>query len=180
MIELSAIFTPDLWVLLPLMVIVFAVEHLALASLAQHYPWAKLSKPRAYALGTGTLFIFFLIHAALNSRVEMWCSFALLTVAAGAVVATLWMVNPMRAEQMNPSPLKCNSAIPYNYALAIMENLAALFSQIADNSRDNLETVEIIAAYMALVKNLPQDFDPDVPVRILRRMVAQKVVKETK
>ena len=173
--EITSIFTPDLVALMFAAVIAFAVEHLMLAGLAEHYPWARLSKVQSYCLGLATLFGLFFIHAALNDRLEAWAAFAVITLAGGLTVVVLWVVNPTATRLEQPKGVDLtNSQYSHTHVVAMMENLAAFVARIELNSEDSKEASDMMRSYFRVMRANPE-IDPDIPIAVIRKWLAQEV-----
>lgn len=170
MIEFSEFLTADLIALIPATALIFALEHVICRSLAEHYGWARLSRPAAYTMGVGTLFVLFLVHAGINGHMAAWLAFALLTAIAGITVKTLWAVNPKE----RPHGIELtNSTYSREHVLALMENISAMVAEIQMNSEHSAEAADRMRAYFRVMRANP-NIDPDLPVAVIRRELAHK------
>jgi len=172
---MSEFFTMDLWALIPATVLLFAAEHLIMASLAEHYEWARLSRTQAYTMGVGTLFALFFVHAMLNDRLAEWVAFAILTGCAGLTIKVLWAVNPNAQRMEQPTGVDLtNSSYSHTHVVALMENVAAFVAQIQMNSENSAEAADMLATYFRVMRENPK-IDPDLPVQVIKRKLARQV-----
>lgn len=172
-INLAHVFTSDIYWLVAIAVPLFALVHTRF--------WQRLTRTQAYVGGVGLLAVLCTIHSIAvdmsgipASALEMLAGCAIIVIAAGATVIAFRIIDESDEEQwpgMGPKR-------PTNAAIAVIENAMALANAAHENTRDTVELLETMAAYLELLRHLPADAPRDLPVQQLRRIMAARTGKE--